>query len=84
MCWFRGTSFLFKKFRRLFKVCGEMHLCSWKRNGLSVLFALPTDSLKRFLLCSWGFPLITTGVGPITMESPQHPRQLINHRGKNV
>lgn len=44
------------------------------RNRLSVLSALPADNLKRLLLCSWEFPLITAGVRLITTESPEHHR----------
>lgn len=42
------------------------------RNGFFVLSALPAGNLKRLLLCSWEFTLITAGVRLLTTESPEH------------
>lgn len=78
MWWFRGFIFVQKVKETFQGTCGDVSLqlkvkVLW-RNGLSVLSALPTDNIKRLLLCFWELPLITTGVGLITIASPEHHR----------
>ena len=86
--WFKETAFCSKSWGDSLRYVGRRISAAAREQfgemGLSVLLALPADNLKRLLLCSWEFPLITAGVRPQTTESPEHHRWLINHRGKNT